>query len=211
MGSRSARPSLRSGITSRWVPIGQPYREGGRTFCLCRCSCGMEAILRVTAEGEPRNRCCIRCSHTKHGHSPRGRMSGAYRSWKHMMERCNNPNSAEYHNYGGRGVSIYDPWLQFPNFLHDMGERPMGDFTIERRDVNGDYCPDNCLWIPRADQAKNRTSNVFLTARGETFHLMEWVRITGIGKATIAARLRRGWTEEKALFTPVDKRFSNGS
>lgn len=77
-----------------------------------------------------------------------------YETWRAMRRRCLNPNHAKYPIYGGRGITICERWLSFGNFLKDMGYRPEG-LTIERVDVNGNYDPFNCIWIPLSDQAKN--------------------------------------------------------
>ena len=72
-----------------------------------------------------------------------------------MRTRCLNPNVKEFKHYGGRGIKICERWNYFENFLADMGPRPEG-YSIERLNVNGNYEPDNCVWIPLADQVKNR-------------------------------------------------------
>jgi hypothetical protein len=76
-----------------------------------------------------------------------------------MRQRCNDPDSKSYHNYGGRGITICDRWQSFSNFQADMGERPEG-YTIERLDVNGNYQPDNCIWADAADQSANRRTSL---------------------------------------------------
>jgi len=79
-----------------------------------------------------------------------------YNSWKKMKYRCCNPDNPDYPNYGGRGIKVCDRWIDdVCAFVEDMGVRPLG-YSLERKDVNGDYCPDNCEWIPLADQSKNR-------------------------------------------------------
>lgn len=77
----------------------------------------------------------------------------AYSSWYCMKTRCTNPNAKSWENYGGRGIKVCERWGDFPNFLADMGERPVG-YSIDRIDVNGNYERENCRWIPITEQSK---------------------------------------------------------
>jgi len=80
-------------------------------------------------------------------------------SWKAMVGRCNNINDPSYHNYGGRGIRVCDRWLGddgFANFIKDIGERPSADYSIDRLDVNDNYCPENCRWASHTQQMINR-------------------------------------------------------
>ena len=72
-----------------------------------------------------------------------------------MRNRCNNPNSSQYSDYGGRGITICERWDDFNLFVEDMGERPDG-YTLDRIDNNGDYTPSNCQWSSRLHQQRNR-------------------------------------------------------
>ena len=73
-----------------------------------------------------------------------------------MKDRCLNELSKDYGSYGGRGITVCAEWLDFNGFLNDMGERPSLDHSIERVDVNGPYCKQNCTWILKGEQAFNR-------------------------------------------------------
>lgn len=78
----------------------------------------------------------------------------AYGSWDAMKQRCSNPNKDHYYMYGGKGIT-YDPkWEKFSNFLEDMGERPAGDYVLDRIDPKGDYSKENCRWITRSENTR---------------------------------------------------------
>ena len=76
-------------------------------------------------------------------------------TWRDMKQRCYNPNKINYKYYGGRGIKVCDRWMDFQNFCDDMGERPDGNYSLDRIDVNGDYCPENCKWSSKEDQSRN--------------------------------------------------------
>lgn len=124
-----------------------------------------------------------------------------YSAWDAMIQRCTNPNSLKYSDYGGRGITVCDRWLVFSNFLEDMGVKPDG-LELERMDNNNGYFPGNCKWATRVEQARNTRSNRLLTMGEETLCLAEWSDRTGINHNTIIERLKRGWSVEKALTTP---------
>lgn len=133
---------------------------------------------------------------------PRHGRSGTpiYRIWADMRKRCLNPNAFAYDRYGGRGITFCDRWKTFENFLADMGERPSPKHTLERRDNDRDYSPENCLWATRKEQARNRSSSVRITAGGLTLTIAEWAERTGVHQRVVWMRLNRyGWPVEKAV------------
>ena len=90
----------------------------------------------------------------KHGHRGPER-SCTYISWSHMKDRCLNPKSRDYGEYGGRGITVCEKWMEFEGFLEDMGERPPGT-TIDRIDNEKGYCKENCRWADYSIQRVNQ-------------------------------------------------------
>jgi hypothetical protein len=79
-----------------------------------------------------------------------------YWVWAAMLDRCRNPNNKQYKDYGGRGIYVCPEWYDFSVFLAQMGKRPSRDYTLERKNNDKGYSPDNCEWAPRGQQAKNK-------------------------------------------------------
>lgn len=121
-----------------------------------------------------------------------------------MRQRCNNPNRHNYHRYGGRGITVCQEWDDFWQFVLDMGERPKGH-TLDRIDNNGPYTPQNCRWANSAIQNRNNIRTRLITFKNKTQCITDWAQELNININTVWARLRRGWSVEKALFTPTKK------
>jgi len=92
----------------------------------------------------------------KHGHSRKKQFSPEYQCWANMIQRCCNPKSSAWKYYGGRGIRVCDYWMDFSNFLSDMGYKPDPTLTIERVNNQSHYMPSNCKWATRSEQAYNR-------------------------------------------------------
>jgi hypothetical protein len=127
-----------------------------------------------------------------------------YVSWCNMKQRCFDENSTFYRDYGGRGITVCDRWLDFVNFFADMGNRPSTKHTIERINNDGNYEPSNCRWATRKEQANNRRSRRILELNGERKSLTEWATQLGIDKRRLHYRLNvLGWSVEKTITTPI--------
>lgn len=120
-----------------------------------------------------------------------------------MRQRCDNPKSTKFENYGGRGI-FYDPkWSSFSSFLADMGERPEG-CSLDRVDTNGPYTKENCKWSTVSEQNRNTRTNKKITYKGVTLTNQEWSSKLGMPASTLYNRIyTRNWPVEKAFLTPV--------
>ncbi len=128
--------------------------------------------------------------------------------WNGIKRRCTNENDERYPQYGGRGITICDEWLEsFDNFAewalsHGYAE----NLTLERIDVNGNYCPENCKWITLGEQALNKRETKWVDYRGEHIQLRVLCERLGITYDTVHDRLyKRGWSLEDAITKPSER------
>lgn len=129
-----------------------------------------------------------------------------HRIWSGMKQRCHNPKHCKYFNYGGRGITVCERWKgSFKDFLADMGMPPSARYSIERRDSDLGYSPDNCYWATTVEQNRHKRTNRQVTCGGVTRLLVEWCETLDIDYVTVRARLCSGWTPERALYTPGRK------
>lgn len=125
--------------------------------------------------------------------------SSTYISWNAAKQRCTNPKAVRFDRYGGRGITMCPEWAaSFEAFLRDMGPRPSGT-TLDRVNNDGNYEPSNCRWATRDEQENNKSTNRNLTLDGVTLTVTQWAARLGISSVTIATRLNRGWSVERAL------------
>jgi hypothetical protein len=127
-----------------------------------------------------------------------------------MIRRCTNKNEQNYHNYGGRGITVCDRWLNsFEAFYEDMGSKPGLDYSIERRENDKGYYKDNCYWATREEQANNRRNNMFYEYKGSQYTIPQLTRLPeakqiGLSVNTLTARIKQyGYSIEQAITKPV--------
>ena len=123
-----------------------------------------------------------------------------YVLWVQMKQRTGNPNSKDYPEYGGRGITMYPPWVaSYEAFFAYIGRRPSPKHSMDRIDNGGNYEPGNVRWASPIEQARNKRNNKVLSAFGRTQTVTEWANELGIHWGTIAFRLKSGRTVEQAL------------
>jgi hypothetical protein len=142
----------------------------------------------------------------------------AFTIWTTMLDRCQNPNAADYARYGGRGIDVCARWQgDFGAFYLDMGDRPSAKHSIDRIDNDKGYwcghpaCPEcgsfwrepNCRWATSKEQSRNRRTNRLITHNGWTQCLAAWAEEVSTAPGTILMRIRRGWSVARALATPA--------
>lgn len=182
-------------------------RKNRALYWNCRCICGKTSIVqgRKLRDGLIKSCGCMRkneisARNTKHGfHGEK-----LYATWKSIKQRCYNKNSHCYKDYGGRGIEMCCEWREnyssFRKWALANGYKE--GLTIERIDVNGNYSPGNCTWIPLGAQAMNRRTSHYITVCGERMTITQASKKYGINRGTLSARINRsGWDEEKAALT----------
>lgn len=184
-----------------------PRGKGIKPQWLCRCECGAERFVRSTGLMLRPKACGLdghRYVFLRHGRKVS--TFPEYGSWEKMRERCGNPKHEKFPNYGGRGITVCPQWGDFMTFLRDMGPKPTREHSIERKDVNGNYEPDNCVWATNDEQCRNKTNTIWVEWQGVKVKLVDLADELGIDNARIAGRLRIGWDLERAITTPVEPR-----
>ena len=146
--------------------------------------------------------------HFKHGHTKDNKMSSEYVSWQRMIQRCQNLGYANYHNYGGRGISVYNKWKDsFVSFLEDMKEKPFRNAQLDRINTDGNYEPSNCRWVTCKENSRNRKNNLIIEWNNQKKTLTKWSEILNINKNTLRDRIySTKWTLEEAMSTPLLKK-----
>ncbi len=202
-----AHAALPGEMFGRWTVVGtaepSPRHEPRRR---CRCTCGAERPVLVNSllRGVSTGCGCVREGNVRHGGArARAPRTPEYSTWQAMRKRCANPRAPEYHSYGGRGIQVCERWNDFAAFLADMGPKPSPGHTIDRLDPDGNYEPANCRWATRQEQTRNRRTSHMVTVEGISRPMADWADRVGIPYTTLRSRLRDGWNDADAVFTPV--------
>lgn len=202
------RKAAADGTTRRWLS--------------CRCDCGKLHEVEVFNAVSGRTASCgclLREATQRRRRLVEGKSISShplYRVWACMIGRCSDPKDAAYENYGKRGIAVCKEWMDsfvpFYNWALESGYRR--DLTIERKDNNRGYCPENCKFATRTEQARNTRRNLQILAFGELKTAWRWKEDKRciVPLKLVYERLLHGWTPERALSTPLgpsSKRYSH--
>ena len=207
--------------------IGHGYDHRNYYWCKCKCE---NMVVRNDSELRKGRKCSCGCdaekayrmagkriskSRTTHGLSS----TKLYKIWKSMRARCNRPTDKAYYQYGGRGIKVCPEWnnlkdgfINFYNWAHANGYSDYYEthndkyISIDRIDVDGNYCPENCRWVNNYVQSNNRTSNIYFQLDRYVFTLTIWSRILNINRATMHDRLNElKWSLKDSVLTIPNK------
>lgn len=176
----------------------------------CRCDCGTERAVDRGSIRAGRSLGCIQCHPALGNRRTHGqKRTRIYTIWSGMKGRCDNPHDAAYPRYGGRGIKVCDTWARSFEAFRDWAASSgyQAHLTIDRRDNNGGYEPENCRWLTRADQNRNCSRNRPIIFRGRKVLVCDLCKEVGLPQDVLKNRiLRYGWDVEKAVSTPVKPR-----
>jgi hypothetical protein len=204
-----------------WEVIGPLVREtrlndSGRTLHrathLCVCSCGVSRPVQVFKLLSNSRSCgCLKAKlmrqRARHGMTKSGATDPIYHVWRGIISRCKNKASKAHKDYGGRGINVlwetpesFQAWALSTGYAKGL--------QIERDDNDGHYCPENCRWVTARENSRNKRSNRWLSAFGETKCMTDWGLDPrcSVAPPTILARLDRGATPEEAISEPRKSR-----
>ena len=132
----------------------------------------------------------------KHGHSN----TRLHKIWQNMRNRCLNRKTPDYKYYGGRGIRICKDWNDFICFeVWSLSNGYTEKLTLDRIDVNGNYCPNNCRWVTRKVQSNNKRNLRLLEYKGEIKTITQWSETLAIPIATLYRYLASEESLEKAV------------
>lgn len=198
------------------LPYGSQVQH--KAWQVCRCNCGNVFIVVRSSLKNGQTKSCgcfqkewIGNNRRTHGLST----TPEYSIWRDIKSRCLSSKNVAFPDYGGRGITVCDRWLDpkngLQNFILDMGKRPATSLSIDRHpNKDGNYEPGNCRWATTTEQSRNKRNNVNLTHDGKTQCLSDWAKELGVKRNTLDYRLRKGWSVQEVLSTstrkPNDKR-----
>jgi hypothetical protein len=181
------------------------YDKSGNKCLLVQCCCGTQSVVQLSSLRSGDSPHCIHCRCRRnrakkpdtHGHTRNAGKTLEYNVWDGIVQRCTNPNSDSFKDYGGRGITMCDEWRNsFLIFFTEMGPKPTPRHSIDRIDNEKGYFAGNCRWATRDEQNCHTRRSVTLTYNGKSQCLAHWAKELGMTSSAFGWRLKKGWTME---------------
>jgi hypothetical protein len=163
-----------------YLTIQEIYTKDFGTYrkkvAVCLCDCGKETSpnLQDIKKGSTVSCGCHRNKVSAERLTTHGLSKDViYQAWVDMVKRCTNPEYPDFHNYGGRGIGVCDEWLLTPKqFIEDMSPTYIKGYDLDREDNEGNYCKENCRWVTRKVNLRNKRKQSDTTSkyRGVSYH-----------------------------------------
>lgn len=185
--------------------LGLDKCENRRSYWFVKCDCGNVKSVRSDTLTKICSCGCVKKKQDNinlHITNPHNlTYHPAYRIWQAMLNRCYSEINEHYKDYGKRGITVCEEWKDVRNFCKWADKTNFkNNLTIERIDVNGNYCPENCKWIPMKEQAWNRRDTIYVLINGEKVPLARTARENGIEPKLAYGRFKRGICDFERLF-----------
>jgi hypothetical protein len=165
----------------------------------CVCSCGNTSVVSSPSLLGATTVSCG-CKKRKHGFSHKERL---YVTWQNMRRRCRDPRNSRWAHYGGKGVRVCTEWEEYVVFrAWALSNGYTDELTIDRIDVDGDYCPENCRWETPKAQANNVSRNHIIRFEGRDYTMSELADHLGLTYSALQHRIERGWSVERIAEQP---------
>ena len=173
--------------------------KGGHAQWLCRCECGNEVIVASSHLKSEHTKSCGCLQRNKVGmlnkkHGMRG--TKIYNTWKSIKKRCFNPNCKDFGSYGGRGIKMFEAWINdfqaFYDYVSKLPHYGEAGYSLDRINNNGNYEPNNLRWATAKEQGRNKRNNRIVQYDGEKMCLAEAVEKSNIQLGTVIRRISRG-------------------
>lgn len=209
------RIDLTGKIFGKLTVVSEAKSKSGHLAWLCACDCGKlnkKPISGYALKRGIRSHCgcegLSRLSNLTHGKSS----TKLYKVWSSMKSRCSNQTDKYFCNYGGRGISVCSEWQTFEPFYEwSITSGYTEGLTIERKNNDGNYSPENCTWIEKSKQSSNTRKCVTMSCGGKTMNMKDWSVEIGVPYGLLQGRKQRGWSDEKTITTPpVPQCFAHG-
>lgn len=182
-----------------------------KTMWRCKCDCGNETVVTAYDLYHGHTKSCgcgyndyilkVQAEAAKEINKSIRRIKKIYDG---MIYRCNDENASKFKDYGGRGIKVCDKWVnsfeEFKNWSLQNGYAK--DLSIDRIDVNGDYCPENCRWATMKEQANNKRDTVKIEYNGHKYTILEFSNMIGLKRTTVYGRIKMGWSVERIINQP---------